>query len=105
MLNAVHLSPHIYGYFPVAYRPDVNVAAAFSARGFAPPPAPLDHFERTTGIEIAEVSFWPLLESEPDVDFNLEEREPLLRRELAREWRLLPRDREVAPFVFVEGGK
>jgi hypothetical protein len=102
MLNLVHVSPDIYGYFPVAFRPDIKVAAAYSARGFRPPAAPLDHFERTTGLEIGEVSFWPHLASEPHVDFNLEEREPILRRELAREWRLLPRNSEIDPFIYVE---
>jgi hypothetical protein len=102
MLNLVHLSPQVYGYFPVSFRSDVNVAAAISARDFQPPAAPLDHFERTTGIEIREVSFWPHLEPEPHVDFNLDEREPILRRELAREWRQLPRTSNVDHFIYVE---
>ncbi len=102
MLNVVHLAPQIYGYFPVSYRPDVNVAAAYSARQFRPPATPLRHFEGTAGLPVSEVSFWPLLESEPHVDFNLEEREPLLRAELASGWQLLPRTSPAAPFIYVE---
>jgi hypothetical protein len=100
LLNLVHLSPQIYGYFPVSFRPGVDVAAAYSAATFRPPPKPLQHFEQTIGVPIREVSFWPLLESEPHVDFNLEEREPLLRSELAENWTLRPRNVDLVPYVF-----
>ncbi len=102
MLDVVHLAPQIYGYFPVSYADNANIAAAYSAPTFRPPAEPLRHFERTVGLPIREVSFWPLVESEPHVDFNLEEREPILRRELARDWSLLPRGSTVAPYVYVQ---
>jgi hypothetical protein len=102
MLNLVHVEPQIYGYFPVLYRPGAKVAAAYSAPGYAPPPEPLRRFECTVGLDIAEVSFWPLLDSEPGVHFLLEDRELLLRRELAQRWSAAPRSDPDAPFVFVE---
>jgi hypothetical protein len=102
ILNLAHVEPQIYGYFPVLYRPEAKVAAAYSAPGYAPQPEPLRRFECIVGLDIAQVSFWPLLDSEPGVHFLLEDREPLLRRELAQRWRPAPRTDSNAPFVFVE---
>lgn len=102
LLTVPHFSQDAYGYFPVTYRRQADVSSTLSGLRARPSPTPLDRFERLTGMEVQGVAFWPHLDAEPGVEFILPEREVILRQELAREWRLLPRNHALDPFLYVE---
>ena len=102
MLNIIQLAPQIYGYFPVSYAPSSTLSAAYKADMFRAPALPLLAFEQSVRIPVREVSFWPEIIGEPEVKWAKEERKILVRRELARDWKLLPRTSSMAPFVYVK---
>lgn len=102
MLNVILLAPQIYGYFPVSYAPGRTLSAAYKGEMFRPPASPLLQFERSVGIPVREVSFWPDTVGDPKVEWVVPNRKGLVRKELADRWRLLPQASAVAPFVYVK---
>ena len=89
LLNVDMLSPDIYGYFPVNYRLEARLAAAWRGKLYRPPAFPISAFEKDSGVPVAEVVLWPAQRSEDLGAGSIDEdRKPLLRRELARDFRL-----------------
>ncbi len=85
LLNVDLLAPEIFGYFPVNYRREARLAAAWRGKLYQPPAFPISAFERDSGVPVAEVVLWPAQRREDLGAGSIEEdRKPLLRRELAR---------------------
>lgn len=102
LLNTKLLSPYVWGYFPVQYRKSGGlVTASYDAETFRSPVAPMLEFERSVGVPIREVAFWPATDGPTESEWIVPTREVLLRRELASRWRLSPRTSNVAPFVYL----
>ena len=104
MLNVIQLAPEIYGSFPIAYAPGRTVSAAYKADLPRVPSSPLLLFEQSVRMPVQEVSFWPNIIGEPEVEWVVPNRKRLVRKELADRWRLLPQASKVAPFVYVKAG-
>ena len=102
LLNVDLLSPDIYGYFPVNYRPEARLAAAWRGQLYQPPAYPISTFEKNSGVAVAEVALWPAQRREDLGAGSIErDRKPLLRRELARDFDLLePEANPAAPLVY-----
>ena len=102
LLNIDLLAPEIFGYFPVNYRREARLAAAWRGKLYQPPAFPISAFEKDSGVPVAEVVLWPAQRSEDLGAGSIEEeRKPLLRRELARDFHLSgPAANSAAPLVY-----
>ncbi len=102
LLSVELLAPQIFGYFPVTYRPHVEVAAALSDDRFAGRPEPLRHFEATTGLAIDQIEFWPRRELWQRADWLEFDRVRKMTAELERRWRPVQPASPLAPTIYVK---
>ena len=101
MANIELLSPRIYGYFPVQYRATATLDEKLMKPEFRGHRALLAEFQRSTGVRVSEVSFWPSIPRSQWASWGYQEGQRVLFDELDAEWRRLPASAPLSSEIYV----